>query len=136
MSYLRPDGKVDVHIAARPDWAKALKEYAEYRHQTMTHVIIEAVSRRMKLAGYWPVETSEEKAERRRRAIAQKKAREAEKGKPHSRHDPSRNVKRSGAKPRHIGKGGRPIGKGPQPIGKEPRPIGQRRRSSNGGYTP
>ena len=129
MSYLRPDGKVDVHIAARPDWAKALKEYAEYSHKTMTHVIIEAVSRRMKLAGYWPVETSEEQAERRRRAIAQKKAREAEKGKPRSRQDPLRGVKRPGA-------GGRPIATGPRPIAAGPQPIVRRRRSSTGGYTP
>ena len=144
MGYVRPDGKVDVHIAVRPEWAKTLKGYAEYRRETMTHVIIEAVSRKMKLAGFWPVETVEEKRERRSRAIARKKARKAEENKTRSRPEPSQAVKRPRAKHRSIVKGGRrPIGKGGRPIGKDGRPIGKdgqsivrQRKSSNGGTSP
>ena len=72
MGCIRPDGLRQMGLAVYPDWHKALKEYAAYKNLTMTHVIIDAVSRRMQREGYWPRRTAEEK-ERRRLAYMKRK---------------------------------------------------------------
>ena len=41
-----------------PEFHKALKQYAADRQLTMTHVIIDAVARRLKRAGYRAVLTA------------------------------------------------------------------------------
>ena len=59
MPYRRPDGKVLLTFAVRPDFAAALKEYAEFSKVSMTHVAISASARKVKDAGYWPRFTPE-----------------------------------------------------------------------------
>ena len=54
MPYRRPDGKALLTFAVQPDFAAALKEYAESSKVSMTHVAISAIARKLKGAGYWP----------------------------------------------------------------------------------
>ena len=56
-------------LAIRPEFHKALEQYAADKHLTMTYVIVDTVARRIKRAGYWPVLTAEANERRKRRRI-------------------------------------------------------------------
>ena len=53
----------------RPEFHKPLNQYAADWRLTMTHVIIDAVARRLKRTGCWPVLTAGAKERRKRRRI-------------------------------------------------------------------
>ena len=61
MECLSPDGLKHIGFAARPEFHKALTQYAVDRQLTMAHVITGVVARRLKMADYWAVLTAEAK---------------------------------------------------------------------------
>ena len=69
MGYLRPEGLKHMGLGVWPEFHKPLRRYAADRHLAMTHVIIDAVARRLKRTGYWPVVTVEAKERSKRRRI-------------------------------------------------------------------
>lgn len=113
MEYIRPDGKIDVHVAVRPAWAQAFRQFAAYSHQTMTRVFVEAVTKKINQGGFWPIETAQEWVERKRHAVVRGKALEAEGAvrdrKPRSGPDSGSEVERGSAGLGKIDKHGRSI---------------------------
>ena len=56
-------------LTIRPEFHKALEQYAAHRQFSMTYVIVDTVARRIKRAGNWPVLTAEAKERSKRRRI-------------------------------------------------------------------
>ena len=102
----RPGGLKHMGLAFWPEFHKALKQYAADKHLTMTHVIVDAVARRMKRAGYWPVLTAEANERRKRRRIQR-----MVEGRQRQRRAAGEGRTRLGPK------GGRLIARPPSPIG-------------------
>ena len=113
MGYLGPDGLKHMGLAVRPEFHKALKRFAADSQLTTTHVIIDAVARRLERAGYWPVLTAGAKERRKRRRIKRMVEADSDNEERRARAEPGLDQtegRASGGPPTRIGTRGRSIG--------------------------